>query len=53
MAKNLLEPGFDAASLTWTPKQMHHLSNSEKAQVSSLIADASSADCLVESFQAQ
>ncbi len=36
----------------WTPKQMHHSSNSEKAQVSSLIADTS-ADYLVESFQAQ
>jgi hypothetical protein len=38
---------------TWTPKQMRHLSNSEKDQVSSLTADASSADSLVESFQAR
>jgi hypothetical protein len=38
---------------TWTPEQMRHLSNSEKDQVSSLTADASSADHLVESFQAQ
>jgi hypothetical protein len=37
---------------TWTSKQMRHLSNSEKDQVSSLTADASSADHLVESFQA-